>query len=574
MNDLWSYIRPLRRRLAVLSVISLVAAAASLAQPLVVQAAITSIEAGQGVDGGLVAGICGLLLVATLLTTVQHYFLSCAAENTVLNARRRIISKLLRMPIIEHDRARIGDLLSRLTSDTSLLRSVITSGLLDVVSATFVMVGATVAMLVISPSLFGFVLLVIISVSVLIGVLSGKVRSLTVAAQEAVGEMSADTERALGAVRTIRASNNTSGEIERIMGAATTARDAGVRVSLLLSFIAPVSSIAGQVSFLVVLGFGGARVATGQISIADLITFLLFLFMLMQPIGQLVSANSVIQNALAAVSRIRDLTELPDEVDCLRPIRPAEGETRKSSHHLISFKEARFSYPEGPAVLTGLNLEIEKGTFSALVGRSGAGKSTIFSLIERFYDVEDSQVFWHGRDVNTISRSTIRDQIAYVEQSSPVLSGTLKENLLLGQAASDSECWDALGLVDLQHLASGPSGMDISLGDRGIKLSGGERQRITLARCLLTEKSLILLDEPTSNLDGHNEALFQKALRNVAKEKSLVIIAHRLSTVRHADTIYVIEYGKCTAQGSHEDLMSSSRHYNELAQAQLMGVSP
>lgn len=570
LRDLWPFIRPLRLILYVLSFVSVVGALASLVQPLIVQTLIKTVEDTGTIPWHYVALLGGLIVAASLLAGVQYYFLAKAAEQTVHDARKQLIRKLFHLPMREHDQRTLGDMLSRVSSDTSVLRSVISSGLLELVSAFLIIVGSIVAMLMIAPELFLVVLIIIGLTTVVVTRLSVHLRSLSERAQEAVGNMTAQTERGLSALRTIRAANATQGEVTRIADTVELAREAGVKAAKFSAFINPMNSIAGQISFIGILGIGGMRVALGEMAIAELVTFLLFLFMLVQPLGQIFNALAAIHNALGAVARINEILVIPDEEN--ETSFPAT-QSCESEHPILEFENVQFSYDGSRNILSELSFVVQEGEMTAFVGRSGAGKSTIFSLIERFYDISSGDISWCGVNVQDIPREKIRDQIAYVEQDCPVLAGSLRGNLVIGnESAKDGDCLEALRLVHLDHLLNQPLGLDVEVGDKGVRLSGGERQRIALARCLISRKRVLLLDEPTSNLDGHNEADFHRVLSNIAQHCTIIIIAHRLSTVRSADRICVLDSGRLIAEGTHEKLIQSSYEYRSLNEFQISNV--
>jgi ABC-type multidrug transport system fused ATPase/permease subunit len=552
----------------------LVAAAGALAQPALVARVIDVVGSG----GALLPAVSLLVLVlvaSSAVGAVQEYLLQRTAEGVVLTTRRTLADRLLRLPIAEYDRRRTGDLMSRVGADTTLLRATVTSGVVDVAGSVVVAVGALVAMALVDGWLLLLtVLAVAIGLAVVVLVSRG-VRKLSQRAQEEVGAMSAAVERALSAVRTIRASGATGREVAGVGESARRAYDAGVRVARLQALVSPAGSIAIQGAFLAVLGVGGYRVASGSISVAELVAFILYLFLLVMPLGQAISAWTQLQTGFGALARIQEVLALDPEDD-ERPERPAAVPVPASSHAdgvpLLELEDVTFGYPDGTPVLRGVSLQVPAGSRVALVGPSGAGKSTILALVEGFYPLDGGVVRWAGTDVRELPRAALRARLGYVEQEAPVLAGSVRDNLLLTRPdATDPELWAVLADVGLTDVVRrSPRGLDVLVGDEGVLLSGGERQRLAIARSLLARPALLLLDEPTASLDARNEGLLRDTLAAAAADRALLVVAHRLSTVIDSDQIVVLDAGRVVARGTHDELVVSSPLYRELASAQLL----
>ncbi|KRC60537.1 ABC transporter [Agromyces sp. Root81] len=590
--------RPVLIWVAILSVIG---ALASLAQPLLVSQVIQIVEAGEPL-GWIVWALIALVIISGVISGYQHYLLQRTGEGVVLSSRKRLIGKLLRLPIAEFDTRRTGDLVSRVGSDTTMLRAVLTQGLVEAVGGTVTFVGALIAMLIIDPVLLGLTVLVIAIAVTTVTLLSGRVREASHQAQEKVGDVAASVERAIGAVRTIRAAGATDREIRDVEVQAEGAWEMGVKVAKISALIVPVAGIAMQVSFLVVLGVGGFRVASGALSVANLVAFILFLFMMILPLGQAFGAITSVNQALGALGRIQEILDLPDEDAHDRELAPLalmvgdanEGVLPEAA--AIAFDDVHFAYaatrqdPADPAnespdehlpepdvtdrqpVLRGVSFQVPRGRRIALVGPSGAGKSTILALIERFYDPSVGAVRMGGLDLRALDRAELRAQIGYVEQDAPVLAGSLRDNLKLASPdASDEECERVLRAVNLGGvLDRDPAGLGAAVGDDGIMLSGGERQRLAIARALLSAPPILLLDESTSSLDGVNERMMREAVDAVSEGRTLIVIAHRLSTVIDSDRIIVIDEGRVIGEGTHAELVEAVPLYRDLAAHQLL----
>ena len=621
LRQLWPYLFADRRMMGVIVAISIVGSAFSLAQPLLMGLLIQQVEQGAW-QAWIVWTLVAVVVGHALLSGLQHFLLQRTGETIVLDARRNLIRKLFHLPISEFDARRTGDLVSRVGSDTTLLRAVLTQGLIEAIGGLLTFAGAVVAMLLIDWVLFSVTFAcVAVSLVVVIG-LSSRVMAASAAAQEKVGELTAATERAISSMRTLRASGAIEREHDRVVEDAVGAYRRGLDIAAISAVMVPVSTLALQLSLVLVLGIGGVRVAGGDLTIAALISFIMFLFMMIAPLAQIFGAISAVASALGALGRIEEITALPDEtarddefaprvelvgpanigaapeapalefdavsfrypervVRAARAKQDASGRfdryvtatgrrARRAAEELLRIDE---SEPvESPLVLDGVSFTVPRGAKVALVGPSGAGKSTTLALIERFYDPEAGAVRLGGVDLRSLDRRELRAQLGYVQQNAPTLAGTLRDNLLLGRAgASDDECAAVLREVNLGAvLDRSPLGLDAPVGEAGVRLSGGEQQRLAIARTLLAAPPILLLDESTSALDGANEALMRAAIERVGEGRSMVMIAHRLSTVVDSDKIVVLDKGRVVGEGTHAELIESTPLYRELAQHQLL----
>lgn len=569
VRELLPYLFPRKDLLAGAIVLSVLGAAAALAQPALAQELIARVERSSPLEW-LPALLLVLVVVGALLDGFQHFLLQVLGEHVVLRTRRTLVARMLRLPIAEFDARRLGDLVSRVGADTTLLRAVLTQGLVESIGGLLTIVGAVVAMLVIDPLLLGLTVLVLAGAIAAMLVVMPLLTRASAAAQAQVGHLTSALERAIGAVRTVRAAGATEREVDTIGERAADAFGAGIRVARISALVVPIFGVAVQLAFLVVLGVGGLRVATGEIGIAQLVGFLLFLFLMIMPLGQVAGAISAISVALGALGRIQEIVRLPSEADgdaepLLVPVPEAP---------MVAFEGVRFAYPGGEdrEVLHEVSFAVPAGTRTAIVGPSGAGKSTTFALVERFYDVTGGRVLVGGVDVRDVDRASLRARIGYVEQDAPVLAGTLRDNLRLGAPeATDAELEAALASVNLASLASRSSaGLDAEVGEGGVLLSGGERQRLAIARALLASAPVLLLDESTANLDARNEASLKAALDLASAGRTTLVIAHRLATVVDADQIVVLDGGRVLAAGTHDELLDASPLYRELAAHQLL----
>lgn len=614
--------------LVVVAVLSIIGAVVTLAQPLLVGQVIERVQSGEAL-GPLVWIIVGVVVAASVIAGYQHYLLQRTGTAVVYSSRRKLISRILHLPISEFDARRTGDLVSRVGTDTTLLYAVLTQGLADAVGNSLVFVGAIIAMAFIDPVLLIAIVVVLAVALAAVVLLSGRMRVATREQQERVGELASGVERAVGSIRTVRAAGATDRETADVTERATEVYSVGVRIAKVSALVVPITGIALQASLLVVLGFGGFRVADGAITIAQLITFVMFLFLLVAPLGSMFGAITSVNQALGALGRIQEVLDLPlesDDDELVAAALPADtttigvvdgrdGAAGVPSVAAIEFRDVRFSYPASvvaarrtaqtdarrtladahvdtgafeaaleaePAaeteagtaaeVLRGVSFSVPRGARVALVGPSGAGKSTTLALIERFYDPTAGAILLDGVDVRAIDRGRLRAQLGYVEQDAPTLAGTIADNLrLAAPEAPDAACERVLRAVNLGGvLERSPLGLDAPVGEAGVMLSGGERQRLAIARALLAAPPILLLDESTSSLDGLNEQRMREAIDAVSAGRTLIVIAHRLSTVVDSDLIVVLDRGEVVGQGTHAELVASVPLYRDLAAHQLL----
>jgi len=588
LREMWPYLREHRAALALVAVTSLCATFFAVVQPLMLQRLVNSVGAGEAV-GGFLALLIGVTVGQALFSGLQTYFLQSTAERVVLGVRRSLVARLLSLPVSVFDSRRVGDLMSRVGSDTTLLRTVVTSGLFDIISSTLMFVAAVVLMVLIDPLLFALTLGTVLIGVVAAFVLGRRVRLASKDAQNAVGDMSSSVERALSGIRTIKAAVAEEREAALIDADATAAYRAGIRLATMSAIIQPLMSICLQAAFLVVLAVGGVRVANGSMQLGDLMAFILYLFLLIMPIGSAIGAFVQIQTGLAALDRIQEVVRMDAEATDEQALAPAPAPapaTPGTSTPAIEFDRVSFRYPaaeaaqgpaptqQAPTVLDDVSFRVPQGARFAIVGPSGSGKSTTLALIERFYEPTSGTISVAGVPLPKVARGDLRARLGLIEQDAPVLSGTLADNLrLAAPEAGDEQLVQALrsvGLADLVDREAG--GLSLDLGEHGTKLSGGQRQRLAWARTMLAERDILLMDEPTSSVDSRTEHQLQSTLDELARQRTVVVVAHRLSTVRDFDRILVLERGRVVDSGTHDELIGHEGVYREMAFRQ--GLAP
>ncbi|MFD7436346.1 ABC transporter ATP-binding protein [Streptomyces sp. NPDC059861] len=568
---LLGYVRPHRWTLFVGALLSLVTGATGLALPLVARGLIDDLSHDRAITGALLA-MSALVVANAALGALGGYVLQRTAESVALGARRTLSSYLLRLRISAVDRSEPGDLMARITSDTTLLREVTTDSLVGLGTGGLTLVATVVMMGFVDPVLLGVTLAVVLGTGMVLGFIVPRINKASRRAQDAVGVMGASLERVLGALRTVKASGAEHREERTLHAAAEESWRQSVRAAKWSAAAGNTAGLAMQIAFITVLAVGGARVATGAVDIGTLVAFLLYVFYLMSPIQQVVGAITQYQTGAAALARIQEALRLPAEPRATAASLPSAGAPPAA----LAFEDVRFRYADDlPYVHHGVSFEVPAQGMTAFVGPSGAGKTTVFSLIERFYDPESGVITLDGRDLTEWELPQLRSAIGYVEQDAPVLSGSLRDNLLLGNPeAGDDALARVLKTTRLDGLVERlPKGVETLVGHRGTKLSGGERQRVAIARALLRRPRLLLLDEATSQLDAVNEAALRDTVADVARTTTVLVVAHRLSTVTMADRIVVMDSGKVRAVGTHRELVTADPLYAELAATQFLATA-
>ncbi|MGW7522077.1 ABC transporter ATP-binding protein [Streptomyces sp. NPDC054783] len=575
-------LRPHRRTGLAGALLGLMGSTLSLAQPLAAKRLIDNLGTGHTTIGPVLV-LAVLLLGAAAFSSLGQYVLDRTAESVVCSARRRITRRLLRLTVPELDRHEPGDLISRATSDTLLLRHAATQSAAPAVTGVVMLIMTLVLMGLVDVVLLCVTLTVMALLGAVVGAATPAIGRATRQAQESVGEIGTALERALGAVRAVKAAGAEQQQTAALDHMAEDARRTGVRAAGWQALSAAASAVAGQASFLAVLGVGGARVASGTIGVSTLVAFLLYLFALAPRISQLVEAVGQLQAGAAAALRIEAVQHL--DMETAEPAVPGTSPTSSAktarrpqpSAASVRFEQVGFRYRPGlPAVHRSVSFTVPAQGVTALVGPSGAGKTTTFSLLERFYDPDTGRILLDERDLKQWPLAELRAAIGYVEQDAPVLSGTLRQNLTLGTPHTPGDdLHETLRRTRLEPVVARlPQGLDTLVGHRGSRLSGGERQRVAIARALLRRPRLLLLDEATSQLDADNEAALRETVAEAARNITVLVVAHRLSTVTTADRIIVMEAGRVRAVGTHAELLETDSLYTDLATTQMLTVRP
>lgn len=566
-----THVRPHRRWLAAAAATGLAATAMAVAMPLVTQRLVETLMRHRPV-----AGVVVLLTVlaggSAALSAAKAYLVERVAASVVLDVRRTLVSHLIRLRLAVLDRGDPGDLTARVTSDSALLSDVITVTLIGGGTAAVTLICVVVLMSVVDPVLLAVTLATLASAGVLIALLMRRIHRAATAAQEATGATTAALERVFGALRTVKANGAEAREEAGTRAVLTRLWRASVRSEGWAGVASGLVELTVQAAFLVVLAAGAARVATGATGIGSLVAFLLYVFMLVGPASQLVQGFVRYQVAAAGADRVNEALALPAEP----PADPENAGPAGGEAATVAFDDVRFAYgPESATVHAGVTFEAAAPGLTAVIGASGTGKTTLFSLVERFYEVGGGAIRVDGRDVREWPLGGLRAAVGYVDQDASALSGTVRDNLTFGAPdAGDERLWSVLRRVRLDAVVAAlPDGLDTQVGHRAARFSGGERQRLAIARAVLRGPRLLLLDEVTSQLDPVNEAALRDTVAEIARTTTVLVIAHRLSTVVSADRIVVLDAGRVRTTGTHAELVRDDAEYAGLAATQLVPLS-
>ena len=567
VRRLLAYLRPYRGRMTI-AVISLVfGSILGLVFPWIMQNLVDTVF-NQG-DLAELNRITVVLIITFLVRSIFYYFqgysLSYVGERIVVDLRNQLYQHLHELSLRFFADRRIGELVSRMSSDVTLIRTALTNNIATVLSQGITFVGSLVLMLLLNWRLTLFILVLAPIVAGSGALFGTRLRRLSTQVQDQLADSTAIAEEALSGVRTVKAFSREPYEVERYAQQTERTFSATMHLTVVRSAFGPLITFLAFSSLAGILWFGGKEVLAGRLSAGALIAFLVYGINIVASIGSFTSLYTQLQEAAGASQRI---FELLDEIP--------EITNQPDAIHLpalkgrISFDNVSFAYPGSGHVLHDIDLEVQPGEVLALVGPSGAGKSTLFNLIPRFYDPTIGRVCVDGQDLRHVTLDSLRSQVGLVPQETHLFSGSVRENLRYGRLeANDQELVAAARAANAAGFIENLSaGYETLVGERGVKLSGGQRQRIAIARAILKDPRILLLDEATSSLDSESEGLVQEALERLMRGRTTVIIAHRLSTVHNADRIAVLDQGHLIELGSHAELIALDGLYARLYRLQ------
>ncbi|MDQ7938293.1 ABC transporter ATP-binding protein [Lactiplantibacillus sp. WILCCON 0030] len=543
--------------------LGLLATGAQLMVPKFAQTLINGFS--HGLNQMLLGGVIGLFLLSAVISAISGTLLGVFGENVVANLRATLWHKLVRLRVAYFDDVKTGEMTSRLVNDSTQVKELLANSFPQMVTSLMQLIGALVIMALMD---WKMTLVMIVAIPIVLLVMfpimkaTGKIGRQR---QDALADFNGTADETLSEVRLVKSSN--AEDFETTAGGDKIQKlyRIGLKEAIYDSVAGPVMTASMMALFVGVLVYAAARVASGTMTMGTLVSFLMYLFQIIGPAGTLGQFFTTLSKANGSTERIRDLLNEPEEV-------LTEGEVQSVADQTLAMKKVDFAYADDDQpVLRDVNFEAKPNTVVAFAGPSGGGKSTIFSLLERYYQPTSGQVTIGGQNVAELNLTDWRSQIGYVSQDSAIMAGTIRDNLTYGlkKKFSDTELWHVLKLASADRFVSAMAdGLETQVGERGVKVSGGQRQRLAIARAFLRDPKILMLDEATSSLDSESEAMVQQALGELMKGRTTLVIAHRLSTIVDADNIYFIENGHVSGHGTHEELMANTPLYRDYVKIQ------
>ena len=506
-----------------------------------------------------------VIFIAGLITSaLSGLLLGIFGENIVSKLRKQLWQKLLKMPVKYFDDVKTGEISSRLVNDTSQVKDLLASTLPNAMTSLLQFVGALVIMLAMD---WRMTLLMFVAVPLVILVMlpvMNQSRKIGRVRQDELAKFTSDSTDVLGEVRLVKSSNGEEHELAKGNRRIDNLYHVGRKEALINSVTQPITNMLMMIMFLGILGYGAIRVMNGAMTMGALVSFLMYLFQIISPVVVISQLFNNMAKTSGATERIQQILTEPEEF-------VADKAEKDIASAPLKFENVDFAYEEGKPVLRDVSFETKPNAVVAFAGPSGGGKSTIFSLIERFYQPTGGEILIGEENIENVDLAKWREQIGLVSQDAAVMPGTIRDNLTYGlrREVSDEELWDALRMAYADGFVSEMEDqLETEIGERGIKLSGGQRQRIAIARAFLRDPKILMLDEATASLDAESEAMVQKALGDLMQGRTTLVIAHRLSTIVDADKIYFIENGTVSGAGTHQELLKTTPLYAQYVKDQ------
>ncbi|MFP7496145.1 ABC transporter ATP-binding protein [Bacillus subtilis] len=551
-------------KLAFALALSVVTTLVSLLIPLLTKQLVDGFSMSNlsGTQIGLIALV---FFVQAGLSAYATYALNYNGQKIISGLRDLLWKKLIKLPVSYFDTNASGETVSRVTNDTMVVKELITTHISGFITGIISVIGSLTILFIMNWKLTLLVLVVVPLAALILVPIGRKMFSISRETQDETARFTGLLNQILPEIRLVKASNAEDVEYGRGKMGISSLFKLGVREAKVQSLVGPLISLVLMAALVAVIGYGGMQVSSGELTAGALVAFILYLFQIIMPMGQITTFFTQLQKSIGATERMIEILA-EEEEDTVT------GKQIENAHLPIQLDCVSFGYKPDQLILKEVSAVIEAGKVTAIVGPSGGGKTTLFKLLERFYTPTAGTIRLGDEPVDTYSLESWREHIGYVSQESPLMSGTIRENICYGleRDVTDAEIEKAAEMAyALNFIKELPNQFDTEVGERGIMLSGGQRQRIAIARALLRNPSILMLDEATSSLDSQSEKSVQQALEVLMEGRTTIVIAHRLSTVVDADQLLFVEKGEITGRGTHHELMASHGLYRDFAEQQL-----
>lgn len=562
-----SYIKPYMHRLLFAMVCTIMAAAGNLYIPWIIKDMIDEVLADKNgtMLNWIAASIIAIFIVRGLFWYGQNYLMSYVGQSVIIDIRAAVFKKLQRLSVSFYDKNKTGTIMSYVTNDVNALQSAMVENTIEMITEGFILIGSVVAMIYLDWRLTLFTVCTFPVVLWFMEFFGKKIRKTGGRIQECTADITSVLQESVASARVIKSFVREDYEVDRFDVENKANFRANMKNAQLMATLTPVVELVAAIGVTMIIWYGGNNVINGTITAGSLVAFLTYAVNISNPIKRLTRVIGNIQKALAAAQRVFMIIDMPEEIAESRDAKQLPEVSGK-----VEFQNVSFAYNDKGNVITDLSFSVKPGEVIAIVGPSGAGKSTIANLLPRFYDVNKGDIKIDGHSVREVTLDSLREQVGIVPQETMLFNGSVYNNILYGRLDATKEEIEAAAKAANAHdfIMQLTDGYETKLGDRGVNLSGGQRQRIAIARAILKNPRILILDEATSALDTESEKVVQEALDRLMVGRTSFVIAHRLSTVKNADKILVLEKGNLVESGTHDELLALDGLYAHLYKIQ------